>query len=247
LKLKRYFGVLFDAVLTLVYPRGCRVCGESIENFADGAACQFCWQAARVFDGRETLCAKCGRVLQHAGEDASTQIFCHRCDADFYDAAAAVGIYEAALRACILELKEKPFVPPRLRDLLFRRWQNSAVNAADCIVPVPLHSRRLRERGYNQAAVLARAFAAKIKLPVFENCLKREIYTEMHRGAMDERARRESVANAFVVKQPRTVQNKKILLIDDVFTSGATISACAEALKEKGANAVFALTVARAE
>lgn len=241
-----YLNVFRDAALTIFYPRVCELCGSSVESFADGAACRACWKQTRVFSGEETLCHKCGRLLEHAGQRGNIA-FCHRCDEDFFDAARAVGVYEAALRVSVLELKEKPFVPLKLTDLLFQTFQNSIVNQATKIVPVPLHAKRLRERGFNQAAVLARVLARKTGLRVLENCLVREIYTEMHRGAMDERARRESVEKAFKVKQPRLIQNEKILLVDDVFTSGATVSVCAEALKEKGASKVFVLTAARAQ
>lgn len=245
MKIDGFLSDFRDAVLSLVYPRSCEICGKIVENFDDGVACQFCWQATRIFTGRETLCQKCGRWLEHAGRGGETT-FCHLCDDDFFDAARAVGIYEAALRISILELKEKPFVAQKLKNLLFERFQNSIVSEATKIVPVPLHAKRLRSRKFNQAAILARILAEKTRLPILENCLVREIHTPMHRATMDERARRESVEKAFVVNQPRLIKGEKILLVDDVFTSGATASVCAKALKEQGADSVFVLTIARA-
>ena len=160
--------------------------------------------------------------------------------------ARAVGIYEGALRLAVLELKEKPVVPLRLEKLLFQTFERFSLNQSAKIIPVPLHLKRQRERGFNQAAILAQNLSKRTGQQVLENCLTRKIYTAQHRGAMDERARRESVEKAFVVRQPRLVDNQKILLIDDVFTSGATASVCAQALKEKGASEVFVLTIARA-
>jgi competence protein ComFC len=112
------------------------------------------------------------------------------------------------------------------------------------IVPVPLHPERERERGFNQAAVLARSLAKSTGLRCDEHSLIRSVHTERHRTGMDARARRESVADAFVVKRPRLIQNQRVLLVDDVFTTGATVSACAAALIEAGAK-VYVLTVAR--
>ncbi len=240
-----YLNDLQDAVLTLVYPHGCKLCGASVESASNGAACALCWSKTPVFNFHETLCQKCGRLLEHAGERTQNTL-CHRCDNDFYEAARAVGVYKGALRLTVLELKEKPAVPLRLEKLLVHAFEQFPLSQAAKIIPVPLHPKRRRERGFNQAAVLARSLSKQTGQPVLENCLTREIYTTQHRGAMDERARRESVEKAFVVKQPRLVENQKILLIDDVFTSGATASVCAQALKEKGASEVFVLTIARA-
>ena len=93
--------------------------------------------------------------------------------------------------------------------------------------------------------MLACELARQINLPVVENCLLRVAQTKRHRAGMDARARRESVAGAFSLITPRRIEGESVLLIDDVFTTGATISACAEALKNAGAREVQALTLAR--
>jgi len=113
------------------------------------------------------------------------------------------------------------------------------------MVPVPLHPQREKERGFNQAAVLACALSHRTGRPVAENCLIRLAHTERHRAGMDAQARRESVQNAFALVTPRTIAGESILLIDDVFTTGATISACAAVLQAAGAKEVLALTLAR--
>jgi ComF family protein len=119
------------------------------------------------------------------------------------------------------------------------------LNRVTRVVPVPLHATRLGERGFNQAAVLGHALARLASLPLDEWSLVRTVHTERHRAGMDERARRESVSGAFRVQRPRLVSNERILLVDDVFTTGATVSACAGALKAAGAQEVFVLTAAR--
>jgi competence protein ComFC len=113
------------------------------------------------------------------------------------------------------------------------------------MIPVPLHPERERERGFNQAAVLGRRLSRLNRLPMDEHSVIRTAHTERHRAGMDARARRESVANAFTVIRPRLIEGERVLLIDDVFTTGATVSACAEALKAAGARQVSVLTVAR--
>ena len=114
----------------------------------------------------------------------------------------------------------------------------------EALVPVPLHHRRLRERGYNQSGLLARELGKFTNLPVVDDCLIRQRQTppQTRTATVDER--RSNVANAFTCRDQR-LQNKPILLIDDVSTSGATINACAAALKATGATSVWGLVLAR--
>lgn len=237
---------LVDSALAVVYPQACVVCGESVESRRDGIVCARCWKETRIFTGEETICHKCGLLAQ---KDIKTEerieTFCRRCCEDEFDVARAIGVYEGALRASILALKKKPFVSQHLAELLFETRQREPLNRATQIIPVPLHEDRLKERGFNQAAVLARALSALTKIPAHESCVVRVIHSEKHRSGMDAKARHESVNGAFIVMNPRIVEGEKILLVDDVFTTGATVSACARSLKEAGASEVFVLTVAR--
>ena len=114
------------------------------------------------------------------------------------------------------------------------------------IIPVPLSKRRFLERGFNQAEVLAELLAKETALKIDKQSLARKVHTPVHRAAMDRRARELTVENAFEVTRPKLVKGEKILLVDDVFTSGATTSTCAKALKKKGADKVYVLTIARA-
>ncbi|HEY0427911.1 MAG TPA: ComF family protein [Pyrinomonadaceae bacterium] len=235
---------IYDSLLTVVYPQACALCENSVENSADGVACRNCWKKSRIFSGAETLCRKCGAFLQEKPSDF--EAFCHACDDHAYDAASAVGIYEHALSASILHLKTESFVPKNLRQLFIDAFENSAFQDAAKIIPVPLSKKRLLERGFNQAAVPAQILARHTKIDLDEQSLARTIHTPMHRAAMDKRARELTVKNAFEVKRPKLIENENILLVDDVFTSGATASNCAKALKKNGAGKVYVLTLARA-
>ena len=242
------FDRLFDAALSLAYPRPCAVCRvRCVESRADGPACAVCWDAAGLFAGGETLCRKCGApaagVPPGVARDAAR---CRRCDGEVFDAARACGPYRGALRASVLELKREPFVPPRLARLLRGAAGRAPLDAATLVVPVPLHPERERERGFNQAALLARALAARPGARLDESSLRRIAHGGRHRAGMDARGRRESVAGAFAVARPRLVRGERVLLVDDVFTTGATASACAAALKGAGASEVYVLTAARA-
>ena len=238
------FHKIYDSLLTVVYPQACTICEHNVENSADGVVCDACWEKTRIFSGEETLCHKCGAFLREGKTDFQT--FCRRCDEHFYDVARAAGIYEHALAASILHLKTEPFASPRLKKLFASAFENSAFYDADLIVPVPLSKKRFLERRFNQAAVLAQILAKHTKIDLDEQSVARAIHTPVHRAAMDRKAREMTVKNAFEVKRPKFVENKTILLVDDVFTTGATVSNCAKVLKKKGAGKVYVFTVARA-
>lgn len=243
------FDKLCDAALSLIYPQPCAVCGvRLVESRADGTVCAQCWTATRLFAGDETLCWKCGAIaVGTLPEEARAKVRCRRCDAEAFDAARACGPYEGALRAAVLRLKREPFVPERVTRMLGEARGREPLDAASLVMPVPLHPERERERGFNQAALLGRAVAGRCGLRLDEFSLTRVAHSERHRAGMDARARRESVEDAFAMVRPRLVEGESVLLIDDVFTTGATVSACARVLLDAGARKVFVLTVARAE
>ena len=237
---------LYDAALAVVYPQACAVCAGSVEARADGVVCTECWNGTAVFSGAEAVCWKCGLVsLGKIADDQRELVRCGRCDEDSFTAARACGFYEGALRAAVLELKRRPQAPARLAHLMVEASRRRPLNEATLIVPVPLHPERERERGFNQAVVLGRLLARSTGLRCDEHSLVRDLHTERHRTGMDARARRESVADAFSVARPRLIDGETVLLVDDVFTTGATVSACAAELKAAGARDVFVLTIAR--
>ena len=238
------FQKVCDSLLTLAYPQICLACSRSVENSADGVVCRKCWQKTRVFSGNETLCAKCSAFLQEKSSPHET--FCHRCDEDFYDAARSVGLYENALAASIIHLKREPFVCKTLKNLFISAFADAPFHDSTVIIPVPLSKTRYLERGFNQAEILAGILAKEFRLKVDRQSLARTIHTPVHRAAMDRRARELTVENAFEAARPKLLKGEKVLLVDDVFTSGATASFCAKALKKKGADKVYVFTIARA-
>jgi ComF family protein len=198
-----------DALLAVLYPQLCRVCGASVERRRYGVACESCWK-------KTSLCE-------------------NQC---------AIGWYEGALRESILMLKREPYLPKHLADLLIE----AANRFADVtrIVPVPLHEERLRMRGFNQASIIARELSRALRLPLDETSLVRVSSAEKYRTGLDAQGRQETVAKAFQVRHPRVVEGEEILLVDDVFTTGATVSSCADALITAGAKSVLIMTLARA-
>ncbi|HKS07927.1 MAG TPA: double zinc ribbon domain-containing protein [Pyrinomonadaceae bacterium] len=237
----------YDALLTVAYPQTCLVCGGSVEERQLGVACRSCWDKTRVFTGAETICWKCGALSLGIDLPAelTQQIRCHRCDAQSFSAARAVGVYENALRASVLSLKRQPHVSSHLINLLVDAAQREPLNKATRIIPVPLHENRQRERGFNQASVIAVALSKQLQLPLDEATLLRPRASEKYRAGLDPKGRRDTVAGAFEVRYPKLIEGESVLLVDDVFTTGATVNSCAEALLASDACNVFVLTIAR--
>jgi ComF family protein len=239
-------NLLYDSCLALLYPQPCAICGNSVESRTLGVACEKCWHSTQIFSENETVCWKCGALSGGAVlPEQREQVRCRRCDADSFSLARACGAYEGALRAAVLLLKREPQVCRKLVDMLVSVQQRYPLNQATRIVPVPLHGKREKARGFNQAAVIARALSARVLLPIDDISLVRTEHTTRHRAGMDARDRRQSVEKAFAVSYPALIAGERVLLIDDVFTSGATVSACAKVLLEAGAADVYVLTIAR--
>jgi ComF family protein len=238
------FKELHNSLLSIIYPQECRVCFSQVENADDGISCMRCWEETRLFDGRQMLCDKCGAFF--GDKAAPVPVFCHKCEDHFYDKAAAVGVYEMAMSATVLTLKEQPVIPNRLRELIPAALERNGFFNTDAIVPIPLSKQRRLERGFNQAEVIAKEISRATNIPVDKASLTRKYHTPIHRVGMDKRARELTVQNAFEVLRPNLISGKKLLMVDDVFTSGATASYCAKELKKSGAVEVNMFTLARA-
>ena len=126
-----------------------------------------------------------------------------------YDRAIAVGIYEKALAASVVRLKRTPTVPGVLKTLIIERVRQLDVSACSVVIPVPLSARRRRERGFNQAAVLASLVASELRRPLDTQTLVRSTHTPVHRAGMDQKARAVTVKNAFNVVSSSTGRRTK--------------------------------------
>ena len=228
------------AALDLLFPPQCMACRGAI---ADTGFCAACWSAITFLDGSGCVC--CGLPFPVALEGDN---LCAACLAQppAFDSARAILAYDAASKGAILALKHAD----RL-DLVpgFSRWlaRTGRAMLADCdlIVPVPLHRTRLWQRRYNQSAELGRRLARDYRLPTDPLALVRSRATASQGAMPSAKARRRNVQRAFQVPDPVRVRGKRILLLDDVLTTGATAQACARALKRAGAAKVHVLALAR--
>lgn len=214
-----------------------------VESLSLGVACRTCWERTRIFTTETPLCPRCGRLL--ASNFKGVPYPCRRCDEHHFDRARAVGVYEHALVASVLRLKSEPHLPRILTDFIADALAMISIQGVDVIVPVPLSRKRQIERGFNQASVIAQSLRRNTGVRTDDRLLSRTTHTSLHRAGMDDRARAASVKGAFEASSPDLVKGLSIVLVDDVMTSGATLSQCALELKKAGAASVSALTLAR--
>jgi ComF family protein len=193
------------------------------------------------------LCSRCGIVFKsRQGEDH----LCGRCldRPGTFSRARAAGIYDRTLKSAIHALKFKATVSlalplgALLQDTFQHYWTAGDI---DVIAPVPLHQRRFRRRGFNQAYLLARRWQLPGETVVIRDLLVRTRATAPQTG-LDRNQRRINIKDAVAVNRPGQSAGKRVLLVDDVLTTGATADACAGALLRDGARQVDVLTLARA-
>ncbi|MDH5523954.1 MAG: ComF family protein [Desulfobulbaceae bacterium] len=232
----------FRSTLDLLLPPSCLACGKPLSSAQKILFCASC--AEQIPFITPPLCTCCGRPYPKAAGDNH---FCGLCltDKRYFDRARAIFIYEAPFKKIIHSFKYQGQTAGLAGFRLLKQQlpHLDEVDAVDLIVPVPLHKKRLQARGFNQALLLARAFFPKDGRITTE-LLLRPGWTEPQ-TSFNGQARRKNLKNAFFVQKPQQVTNKKILLIDDVFTTGTTVNECARALKKAGAAEVMVLTLAR--
>ena len=236
----------FDPLLDLVFPAVCPVCLTRSDDPAHRPFCGSCWAALPV--GLGPGCSVCGEPFPGLAGVLPCEA-CRRTPPP-YAFARAVAPYRDGMREAIHALKygRRAVLATPLGRLLAEPGAPALPappeDWADGLVPVPLHPTRLAERGFNQAELLAAPCAARWRLPVLGRALLRARPT-LPQTDLDAAARRANVQDAFRVPRPADVRDRRLLLVDDVLTTGATVAAAARALRAAGAAAVGVLTLAR--
>lgn len=231
-------------VLDALLPPRCLGCGVVVEE--PGALCPSCWEKA-AFIG-QPHCARCGLPFELAPPGAAA-LECAACmtEPPRFDRARAAMRYDEGARRLVLQFKhaDATHAAPG-----YARWmaRAGAELLADCdlIAPVPLHRWRLLRRRYNQSALLALALGRAAGRPVVPDLLVRRRHTPTQ-GRLDRAQRHANVAGAFALRPGRAaaIAGRRVLLVDDVMTTGATVAECAKVLRRAGAAAVDVLTLAR--
>lgn len=246
--LTRWLETLAGALTGVVFPSSCRLCSELLTHASRIPICDACLASVQRVpaEGCE-ICGQPWMVPERAGEksrfcqDCCEQKFAFRCARSF-------GLYEGALVHAILLLKYERIEPlgawfaTRLAEVV--RGEIDKL-AADVVVPVPLHPQRKKERGFNQVDLFAEPLSRRLGLP-YRPALLMRARPRPEKHLLRNEERWEAVRGAFAIQAGGRVDNLRILLLDDVMTTGATLDACSRALRDAGAESVLGLTVARA-
>ena len=241
---------VLNSLIDLIYPPRCSICQAFLQDKAaphsdrDLPFCESCFNGFTEI--KSPICSLCGRPFSDGTE---RDRICEDClrKRPSYDIARAPYLYDGALMTAIHELKyaQKTHLADSLGSLLASFAQTWIGELKGCLVmPVPLHPRRLRARGFNQSLLLARCVASKTGAELDFLSLRRTRFTKPQTELSSEE-RKKNVRKAFEVVKPEAVKRRTILLVDDVATTGSTLNECTKALKRAGADGVLCLVLAR--
>jgi len=242
IKIFSYFSKVHALILDILFPIHCVACKR------EGAwLCEACLSSIRLQN--EHLCPICEKMIT---PDGRTCLACKK--KNHLDGLLVASSYAQFPIANAVHLFKYRFVSELhvpLGKLLVKVLQKTELPLPNIILPVPLHPRRLRWRGFNQSSLLAKNLAAHLLpqniIPFNENILVRKRYTTPQMGIRNYGDRKQNIAGAFLLSPEADIKNKIILLVDDVATTGSTLFECAKVLKAAGATEVFAIVVARQE
>jgi len=223
-------------VLNTLFPETCPVCHEASSDHTTAPICTGCWDSINPYKGPK--CGKCGIPL-----DSDSSIICGECikDEPAYNSVRSFGLYKGPLRKAINLLKYHNM--KRLSKPLSKVMLQMDIPKADAVIPIPLYKDRLRQREFNQSALLAKYTAKNTGAALLVDCLVKIKDTKPQVG-LSSRERRRNIKNAFDVEKKEFIKGKDILLMDDVITTGATVRECSRVLKKAGAANIYVLALA---
>jgi ComF family protein len=241
---RAWLASALDAALNFIYPPVCQLCGQERAGAAEGYVGGHCWRGVRFVTA--PFCERCG--LPYEG-DVTQPFRCGNCaEVEFGFRFARSAVQANAMMLDVIhryKYHHALWFEPFLADLLARAAGPALAGQTwDLIVPVPLHPLKMRQRQFNQAERLARCLGRALGLPVNGRAVRRVQFTETQ-TKLDRAQRAANVSGAFAPRAGRELQGRRVVLVDDVMTTGATTSACARALRQAGAADVCVWTVAR--
>jgi len=243
-KLLYSFLELKDDILDFVYPQHCAICKKHL-NREEKDVCEACWNSLVTLP--DPFCPYC-RSFYEPGDTKCG--FCQSVGKIIEDhkitLVRSLGRFDDYYKELIHRFKYGKKIPlgKRLGQRLGETINDDSY-FLEChfLIPVPLHKSRYRERGFNQSEIIAEEISKITNVPVLKNALKRKKNTKDQTN-LSPQQREENVSGAFVVTQPEMVNDKRIILVDDVITTGATMNECAQMLKQAGAEKIIGMTIA---
>lgn len=212
---------MFEFVLNFLFPPACSVCGKIDSNW---------------------LCPKCRLRVERLEKSCVMQIQNKK-----YEKLLYIFQYESLVRKLILRYKfsNKAYLNHFFADRIVENEQNrELLQQYDMIIPVPMHKKKMQKRGYNQTELVANEVSKSLEIPVKRDILLKVMNT-ITQSKLGGKARQSNIQHAFFIKNDREVEDKKIILLDDIYTTGATSEECSRVLKEAGAKQVLVLVLAK--
>lgn len=231
--------------LRFIFPVDCTACGRTLSTDPVPFFCRDCWH--RIVPFRRPSCVGCGQpFVSEAATSYTPDRHCQDCEErpPAFERAWTLFPYIPPLQDAIrlFKYRGKIALARPLAALMMTALPDNL--ETDLIMPVPLHSTRLRTREFNQSLLLADHVARHLTRPVSANNLIRKVATDPQ-TTLSRQARLRNLRKAFAIREPHEIVDRRILLIDDVFTTGTTVNECAKTLKKAGAASVTVLTLAR--
>lgn len=214
------YQLFFSKILPIFFPRVCGICKKKINE--------------------KYTCEKCSNILKYTMK----RQLCVRNINSYVDQHIGLFLYQDFIRKVILQFKfeGKAYIANTFAELMCQVIVDKKI-FPDLIIPVPIHSKRYRERGYNQSELLSKWISKKLNIQHDTKTLIK-VKNNLAQSTLDKACRKKNVLNVYQINSKANISEKKILLIDDIYTTGATVNECARLLKQNGALEVIVITIA---
>ena len=234
-------------LLSSLFPSRCILCRQTVKEAVAGQSIEICTACYQSLPKNDNACSRCALPL---ADDIDGDVLCGRCVSKLplYDYSRSLFLYEDDVISLIHQLKfgEKISYARSIGEMLLTAVNHEILpeqGRPDCIIPVPLHDKRLRRRGYNQSTEISRVMAKKLAIPIAYDAVVRTRHT-MAQMDLKAKDRQKNIKGAFSVIDIKKYTH--VLIIDDVVTTGSTVNELAKVLKDKGVERVGVLSIARA-
>lgn len=241
-----YLKILYeyiDTFLNFIYPRNiyCILCNTPIDRDEQYSICSKCKTKLKLIDGK--TCVKCGKPL----DELYIIDKCHDCvnNPHYFTKAISCLEYDDIAKKIIYDLKyhRKRYISYHIAEIMYDRLNYEDIDSFNIIIPVPLHIAKQRERGFNQAYLIGKYLSKMTETEVDNKTLIR-VKNTTTQNKLTREERRINLEDAFDIINKKNINNKNVLLIDDIFTTGATVDQCSKVLIENGAQNVYIATFA---
>ena len=239
---------LWHKFLNILLPPRCIMCGKVLSE--KNGLCPDCFNSINFISA--PYCYKCGRpFVKESGLKFAAKQYCGEClkkKKFLFEMQRTSFVYDDNSKNLVLDLKfhDKTVAAETLANMLYAAGKDIWENKPDLLIPVPIHYMRLIKRRFNQSALLVKFLSKKTKISADYSSLVRQENT-IPQVQLSGFARRHNLRKAFKVKYPQNIKNKKVVLIDDVETTGSTLNECAKVLRKAGAKEIYSITLARTQ